>query len=65
MPEFISTAISRAEYDGATGTLSLWFVESGGPYSYYGVPEHIFAGLCAAFSKGRYFNENIRDRFRQ
>src|SRR5690606_23360480 len=49
MPYFNSTAISRAEYD--SGTLRIWFVESGGPYDFYNVPLHIFEGLCNAVSK--------------
>ena len=63
MPSFRSTAISRAEYNAASGTLTLWFVESGGPYDYYGVPQQIFDGLCNAGSKGSYFNTYIRDRY--
>lgn len=63
MPEFDSTAIRRAEYDAKTATLSLWFVESGGPYDYYMVPRRVFDGLCTAASKGSYFNANIRDRY--
>jgi hypothetical protein len=63
MPEFSSSAIRRAEYNDATATLSLWFVESGGPYDYYMVPQRIFDGLCNAASKGAYFNAHIRDRY--
>lgn len=61
MPYFNSTAISRAEYD--SGTLRIWFVESGGPYDFYNVPLHIFEGLCNAVSKGGYYNNFIRDRY--
>ena len=63
MPAFDSTAIRQAEYNDMTGTLSLWFVESGGPYDYYMVPRRIFDGLCNAASKGSYFNAHIRDRY--
>jgi len=63
MPEFDSTAVKRAEYDAKTAVLSLWFAESGGPYDYFMVPARIFEGLCNAASKGRYFNQNIRDRY--
>lgn len=63
MPYFRSTAISRAEYNSQTGTLTIWFVESGGPYDYYRVPPHIFDGLCNARSKGTYFNDHIRDHY--
>lgn len=63
MPIFGSTAIRRAEYDPATSVLQIWFTESGGPYDYYGVPQHVFEGLCHAGSKGGYFNDHIRDRY--
>ncbi|WP_332701046.1 KTSC domain-containing protein [Devosia sp.] len=60
---FDSTAILRAEYEPETATLQLWFRESGGPYDYRNVPADIFDGLCDASSKGRYYNEHIRDRY--
>jgi hypothetical protein len=63
LPYFSSTAISRAEYNPQTHVLSLWFTQSGGPYDYYGVPQHIFDGLCRAGSKGSYFNSYIRDQY--
>ena len=63
MPYFRSTAIKRAEYDEDTRTLTLYFVETGGPYHYRNVPENIFDGLCKARSKGRYFNDHIRDKY--
>ena len=52
----------RVEYDGGSGRLDIWFNGSG-RYSYYRVPSHIYAGLLAASSKGRYFNDNIKDRY--
>lgn len=60
---FVSNAIHRAEYDDNTSTLHLWFVQTGGPYSYYRVPPHVYAGLCKASSKGSYFNDHIRERY--
>ncbi|WP_425602855.1 KTSC domain-containing protein [Hoeflea algicola] len=63
MPRFNSTAIAAAEYNASTRILQIWFVESGGPYSYYGVPAAIFEGLCNSRSKGGYFNDHIRDRY--
>jgi KTSC domain len=61
MPYLNSSAISRAEYNPATKTLSLWFKGSGGPYDYYGVPEAVYVGLLSARSAGRYYNQYIRD----
>ena len=63
MPTFNSTAIRRAEYDPPSLVLELWFVESGGPYSYYGVPQHVYDGLLRASSKGTYFNDHIREQY--
>jgi hypothetical protein len=65
MPYFNSSAISRAEYDDASKRLKIWFVESGGPYDYFGVPRQIYDGLCAAGSKGQYFAAYIRDIYRR
>ena len=63
MPTFKSSAIRRAEYEPNSQVLQIWFVESGGPYSYYGVPPHIYSGLLAAGSKGGYFNNHISERY--
>lgn len=64
MPVFYgSSAIRRAEYNPATAVLQIWFVESGGPYDFYGVPQYVFDGLCRAASKGTYYNDHIRDRY--
>ncbi|WP_431864275.1 KTSC domain-containing protein [Allosphingosinicella sp.] len=52
----------RIEYDAGSARLDIWF-NGTGRYTYYGVPAHIYAGLLAAGSRGRYFNDNIRDRY--
>jgi len=58
-----SSAISRAEYISQRSTLRIWFVESGGPYDFYRVPERIYLGLISARSAGTYFNDHIRDQY--
>lgn len=63
MPFLDSSAISRAEYYAETKNLDIWFVESGGPYRYYGVPEAVYLGLLSAASAGQYFNTYIRDQY--
>ncbi|WP_313595263.1 KTSC domain-containing protein [Rhizobium sp. AN5] len=63
MPYLRSSAISRVEYNDATSTMSIWFVESGGPYDYYRVPERVYLGIIKASSAGTYFNMHIRDRY--
>ncbi|MGO7203539.1 KTSC domain-containing protein [Rhizobium ruizarguesonis] len=64
MPLLRSSAISRAEYNANTRTLAIWFVESGGPYDFYGVPEATYNGLLRAPSAGTYYNTYIRDHYR-
>lgn len=58
-----STAIRRFDYDPQACRLDICFV-SGGAYSYFEVPEAVAVGLRSASSKGRYFQQHIRDRFR-
>lgn len=62
MPHFNSSAVKRAEYDPISRRMQIWFPD-GGPYDFCGVPQHVFEGLCHAPSKGRYYNEVIRDRY--
>jgi hypothetical protein len=57
-----STAIRNYCYDTAEHCLMIQFV-SGQAYSYFDVPPDVALGLTGAFSKGRYFQEHIRDRF--
>ena len=61
MPYVASSAVSRIEF--AAGTMQIWFVPSGGPYSYYGVPEQVYQAFLVAPSKGRFFNDHIKDRY--
>lgn len=38
--------------------------QTGRRYTYLDVPEAIYRGMKASFSKGEYFNAHIRDRYR-
>lgn len=58
-----STSIRQARYDPETRTLSVWFVASGRRYDYRDVPPEAYGAFRAAFSKGRFFNRHIRDRY--
>jgi hypothetical protein len=58
-----STSIRKAVYDPETRTLSVWFVASGKRYDYENVPPGTYDDFRTAFSKGRFFNAHIRDRF--
>lgn len=57
-----STAIRRFAYDSETTTLTVTFV-TGRRYAYAPVPERVARAFAAAFSKGRFFNEKVRDRY--
>lgn len=59
-----STLISRIAYEPKSKVLSVWFVTNGKRYDYEGVPPETYAAFRQAFSKGRYFNDHIRDQFR-
>lgn len=57
-----STVIRDFAYDPTARILEVRFV-TGRRYRYRAVPEGIANGFRGAFSKGRYFNACIRDRF--
>ncbi|WP_348626909.1 KTSC domain-containing protein [Mesorhizobium loti] len=58
-----STAIRNTQYDPGTRTLSVWFTPSGNRYDYADVAPATYAAFMKASSKGRFFNEFIRDRY--
>jgi lysyl-tRNA synthetase class 2 len=57
-----STVIRSFAYDRAGAALDVTFV-TGRRYRYFLVPPYIADGMSEAFSKGRYFNARVRDRF--
>lgn len=58
--EVESTVIGTVGY---SRVLEIQF-ESGRIYQYYDVPQDIFEGMLNAESKGKYFNANVRGKFR-
>ncbi|NNM77448.1 KTSC domain-containing protein [Sphingomonas sp. ID1715] len=54
--------MAQIEYDAASSTLFVRFT-SGEWYGYSGVPARLAAEFLAAGSKGRFFQEHVRDRF--
>ncbi len=58
-----SSSLRAVGYDLAAGILEVEF-RSGGVYRYYGVPPEVYRELLNAPSKGKYFQEHIRDEFR-
>jgi hypothetical protein len=57
-----SSTLTWASYDDDAKTLDLGFV-NGGRYRYFVVPLHVFDELTHAESAGRYFLQNIRNRY--
>lgn len=57
-----STAISEIDYDAERAKLLVRF-QSGEQYAYVGVPEEVCRSFVEAESKGRFFQQQIRDRY--
>ena len=62
MPAVTSSAIQRIHHDDARQRLSVWF-ESGERYDYADVTRDVYEAFVTADSKGRFFAEQIRDRY--
>jgi len=58
-----SSVIRSYHYDPVDRYLDLVFV-SGRRYRYHEVPAEAYDAMRRAFSKGEFFNTNIRDRYR-
>jgi len=57
-----SSTLASVGYDKTQFLLELEF-RSGELYQYAGPPDRIYRELMVAESKGRFFNQNIRDHF--
>ena len=57
-----STTLKSMGYEGESQILEIEF-QSGAVYQYLDVPEAVYEGLRRAGSKGRYFNDEIRDDY--
>lgn len=57
-----STVIRRFDYDEDSRVLRVTF-QSGDVYAYFNVPPELPREWRAAFSKGVFFAERVRDRF--
>jgi hypothetical protein len=55
-----SSTIAEIGYEAETQTLEITFC-NGRPYRYFGVPVSLHRAFMACDSKGKFFNENIRD----
>ena len=56
-----SSAIAAVGYDGYTLTVEF---RNGRIYDHPGVPHEVFEGLMQASSKGAYYNQHIRGRYK-
>jgi len=57
-----STVIRNYSYDAQASELTITFV-TGRRYVYDDVPQDVADGFKAAFSRGTFFNQHIRDRY--
>jgi len=62
MIRVISSAIAAVGYDANSMQMQIRFVQ-GHSYTFCRVPQSVFDGLLAASSKGRYYDQHIRDRY--
>ena len=62
MPHVQSEAVAAIEYDAPSRTLFVRFT-SGEWYGYSDVPQQVHDAFEAADSKGRFFQDHIRDRY--
>jgi hypothetical protein len=60
--QLYSSTLASAQYHSRRRWLDLEF-QSGEVYRYFQVPAECYQELLDAESKGRYFNQNIRNRF--
>ena len=58
-----STVIRSFDYSDTRRELRILF-QSGRCYVYLDVPRETFDAMKASFSKGEFFNQHIRDRYR-
>lgn len=58
-----SSNIESVGYDRKTNVLEIEF-HRGGVYQYSNVPESIYQAMLNAASKGTYFHDNIKERYR-
>lgn len=62
MVQVESEAIAEIDYDANTSRMFVRFAE-GLWYTYFAVPRRVYEAFVAAESHGRFFQEQIRDRY--
>ena len=56
-----SSSVEAIGYDKNTQQLHVRFLKSGATYAYYDVDEWVFDEFRQAESRGRYFNDHIKE----
>ena len=59
----MSAVIAHIHYKSDSQELSIWFGPERRRYTYFDVPEAVYQALLDAPSRGRFFNQAIRDRY--
>ena len=62
MPYVNSKAIRKIEYDPGSRQMYVTFSDSG-TYTFCRVPESVYQAFLRASSKGRFYNDHIKDRY--
>lgn len=57
-----SSLVAKVGYVAEYKVLEIEF-QDGRSYQYFGVPERVYKNLMSAESRGRYFNDRIRDAY--
>jgi hypothetical protein len=60
-----SEMISTAGYDASSGTLEIEFRKGGAIWQYLDVPESTWHEFLSAESQGKFWNANVKNRFRE
>lgn len=58
-----SIVIRSVGYDPAASVLEVEFLDSGEVYEYFDVPYSVYLELMEEESKGRYFNDFVKDLY--
>lgn len=60
-----SSNIHSFSYDEETKILKITFIKGGREYEYFGVPRMVYEGMILAPSRGKYFHQFIRYKYKQ
>jgi len=64
MKPVASSSIAAIGYDATTGELHIRFIDPPGTWVYYGIAPFTAEAFLRAESKGAFFNDALKDRYR-